>query len=76
MPSNAVMQPIHARMPVIVDPAHYDGWLDNAIAARQEILRLLDSERSGELVHYPVSSWVNSPAHDDSRCVQPVDPTN
>jgi putative SOS response-associated peptidase YedK len=44
MPSNAVMQPIHARLPVIVDPADYDGWLDNAITARQEILRLLDSE--------------------------------
>jgi putative SOS response-associated peptidase YedK len=29
MPSNAVMQPIHAHMPVIVDPAHYDGWLDS-----------------------------------------------
>ena len=74
MPSSAVMQPVHARMPVILDTAHYDGWLDNAITARSEILRLLDSERSAELVSYPVSSWVNSPAHDDSRCIQPVDP--
>jgi putative SOS response-associated peptidase YedK len=74
MPSSAAMQPIHARMPVIVDPACYDGWLDNAITARPEILRLLASERSGELVSYPVSSWVNSPAHDDSRCIQAADP--
>jgi putative SOS response-associated peptidase YedK len=73
MPSSAVMQPIHQRMPVIINPAHYDGWLDNAITASQEVLRLLDSERSGELVSYPVSTWVNSPAHDDSRCVEPVD---
>jgi putative SOS response-associated peptidase YedK len=73
MPSSAVMQPVHARMPVIVDPAAYDGWLDNAITARQEILSLLESERSGELVTYPVSTWVNSPAHDDSSCIQPVD---
>jgi len=74
MPSSAAMQPVHNRMPVIVDPARYDAWLDNAITGKPEILRLLDSERSGELVSYPVSTWVNSPAHDDSRCVQPVDP--
>jgi len=74
MPSSAVMQPIHARMPVIVDPANYDNWLDSAITGKPEIMRALGSERSGELVSYPVSSRVNSPAHDDSRCVQPVDP--
>jgi len=74
MPSSTRMQPLHARMPVIVAPVHYDGWLDNAITGKPEILRLLDSERSGELVSYPVSSRVNSPGHDDSRCIQPVDP--
>jgi len=41
---------VHARMPVIVNPAHYDGWLDDAITGKPEILRWLDSERSGELV--------------------------
>ncbi len=74
MPSSAVMQPVHARMPVIVDPAHYDGWLDSAITARPEILHLLESERSGELVTYPVSTRVNSPAHDDCSCIRPVAP--
>ncbi len=73
MPSSARMQPIHTRMPVIVAPAHYEGWLDNAITGKPEILRSLETERSGELVSYPVSSRVNSPAHDDSRCIQPVD---
>jgi putative SOS response-associated peptidase YedK len=74
MPSTAVMQPVHDRMPVIVATAQYDGWLDNTITGKPEILHLLESERSGELVSYPVSAWVNSPAHDDSRCVQGVDP--
>ena len=60
MPSSAVMQTVHARMPVIVDPACYDGWLE--------------TERSGELVSYPVSPRVNSPAHDDSSCIEPVVP--
>jgi putative SOS response-associated peptidase YedK len=74
MPSNAVMQPIHARMPVIVDPAHYAGWLDSAVSSKPEILGLLQTGRSEQLVSYPVSSRVNSPAHDDSRCIEPVDP--
>jgi putative SOS response-associated peptidase YedK len=70
------MQAVHARMPVIVKPAHYDGWLDPAITGKPDILRWLESDRSGELVSYPVSEWVNSPAHDDSRCLQPVDPAS
>lgn len=72
MPSSAAMQAVHARMPVIVNPAHYDGWLDSAVTDKPGILRCLESERSGELVSFPVSDRVNSPAHDDSRCVQPV----
>ena len=59
---------------VIVAPIPYDDWLDNVITGKQEFLLLLDSERSGELVSYPVSSRVNSPAHGDCRRVQPVDP--
>jgi putative SOS response-associated peptidase YedK len=73
MPSSAAMQTVHARMPVIVNPAHYDGWLDNAITGTPEILHWLDADRSAELVSYPVSEWVNSPAHDDDRCIQAVD---
>lgn len=76
MPSSAAMQAVHPRMPVIVNPVHYDGWLDYSVTGKQEILHRLDAERSAELVSYPVSEWVNSPAHDDSRCIQAVDPGN
>ncbi|HYQ71736.1 MAG TPA: SOS response-associated peptidase [Gammaproteobacteria bacterium] len=70
MPASEQLRALHDRMPVIVHPAQYDGWLDSAVTSKPEILRLLESERSGELVSYPVSTWVNSPAHDDSRCMQ------
>jgi putative SOS response-associated peptidase YedK len=73
-PSSAAMRPIHARMPVIVDPAQYDNWMDCSITGKQEVLQMLDSERSGELVSFPVGTWVNSPAHDDARCVQAAVP--
>ena len=76
MPSSGQLRTVHERMPVIVDPARYAGWLDHAITDKAEILSLLDSERSAELVSYPVSTRVNSPAHDDSRCVQPAGTAN
>lgn len=60
MPSSARMRQVHEWMPVILDPAQYDHWLDSELTGKQEILRLLDFERSGELVSYPVSTWVNS----------------
>ena len=75
-PSSAVMQQTPARKPVIVDPAQYNGWLVNAITARPEILSLQAYERPGALINYSVSSWVNSPAQNDSRVVQPINPTN
>jgi putative SOS response-associated peptidase YedK len=69
--ANALMAPIHDRMPVILDPSVYGVWLDpttpSAIAAG--IVRPYDGPG---LCAYPVSTYVNSPAHDDSQCLEPI----
>jgi putative SOS response-associated peptidase YedK len=72
MPSNTVMKPVHERMPAIIAPAHYDLWLDPRITEKTEIMGMLDSAPSSRLKYYPISPWVNSPRHDDERCIQPV----
>ena len=72
MPANEVMKPIHERMPAIIAPAHYDLWLDSRITEKEEIMTLLNSAPSGSLKYNPISPWVNSPEHDDERCIQPV----
>ena len=72
MPANAVMKPIHERMPAIIAPAHYDYWLDSRITDKQEIMLYLNSVQSIQLKAYPVSPWVNSPKHNDERCIQPA----
>ena len=72
MPANEAMKPVHERMPAIIAPAHYDLWLDPRITDKDEIMQYLNSAPSSQLKFYPVSTWVNSPEHDDERCIRPA----
>jgi putative SOS response-associated peptidase YedK len=72
MPANDIMKPLHERMPSIVDPAHQDLWLDPGVTDTTEIMTCLNSAPSDQLLTYPVSTWVNSPKHDDERCMEPA----
>jgi len=72
MPANEVMKPVHERMPAIIAPAHYDLWLDSRITDKHELLGYLNSAPSSQLKFYPISPWVNSPKHDDERCIRPA----
>jgi putative SOS response-associated peptidase YedK len=72
MPANEVMKPLHERMPAIIAPAHYDLWLDAGITDKDELMDYLNSAPSSQLVIYPISPWVNSPKHDDERCIAPA----
>jgi putative SOS response-associated peptidase YedK len=65
---NALCAPIHNRMPVILGPAEYDRWL-SAEAPPEDLLRPFPAD---QMAAYPVSTWVNTPAHNDARCVEPL----
>jgi putative SOS response-associated peptidase YedK len=47
--ANSLMQPIHNRMPVIVDPDDYDAWLDPDRQAPQEVLPILKQFPAGRM---------------------------
>ena len=68
---NALMEPIHNRMPVLVDPLDYGMWLDPETALDQlnHLLRPYDPER---MAAYPVSTAVNRPANDSAELIQPA----
>ena len=72
-PANAMepMEPIHSRMPLILSPAHFDAWL----SSDELPVELLAVPETPEFEAVPVSSWVNSPSHDDARCMEPVPET-
>lgn len=67
--ANEFMKPIHDRMPVILNPDDYGRWLDPTADDGRSLLRPCPSEW---LASYPVSTYVNSPKNNDSRCIQPM----
>jgi putative SOS response-associated peptidase YedK len=69
--ANPLMMPIHDRMPVILDPSAYGAWLDPATPTATASALVRPYAGPG-LLAYPVSTHVNSPAHDDAACLEPV----
>jgi putative SOS response-associated peptidase YedK len=69
--ANALLAPIHDRMPVILDPSAYGVWLDPTTPSAVASAMLRPYDGPG-LCAYPVSTYVNSPAHGDAQCLEPV----
>ena len=66
--ANQVMQAIHQRMPVIINPQHYDDWL-NKQAPLATTQKLLASDGYQNIALNSVSDWVNNPRHNDQNCL-------
>ncbi len=71
--SNAVLEPIHNRMPVILHPKDYDLWLDPRRKDPAELTCLLKPYPPDEMVAVPVSLRVNNPKNDDPNCLERVE---
>ena len=69
---NAVLQPIHDRMPVILPPNAYNVWLDSAMRDVDFVQALLTPYPAEHMVAYPVSTLVNNPANDTPACIAPL----
>lgn len=65
---NALLAPIHNRMPVILPPDAYDLWLDPAEQKPAALNHLLKPYPADLMTAYPVSRLVNSPANDVPAC--------
>lgn len=67
--ANAVVEPVHGRMPVILRPEDYSRWLD-PVESRPEVLtRLLAPHPEDWLTAHPVSKLVNNPRNESPRCL-------
>jgi putative SOS response-associated peptidase YedK len=71
--ANELMAPIHDRMPVVLDPADWDQWLDPDVAA-DTAQKLLVPAPSEWFEAFPVSSRVNNVANDGPELLDPIPP--
>jgi putative SOS response-associated peptidase YedK len=67
--SNALVSPVHDRMPVILSKNEYRSWLDHR-ADPEELMHLLQTRNVPGLKQYPVSTYVNNTRHDDIKCIE------
>ena len=66
------MSGIHDRMPVILDPATFDLWLDPANEDVEEMRALLRPPPAGTIVHHPVGTRVGNVRNNDAALVESV----
>jgi putative SOS response-associated peptidase YedK len=69
---NALMQTIHERMPVILPKDTWSLWLEAEPLAHAELAPLLQAYPTELMQAHEVSTYVNSPVHDDEKCIRPM----
>ncbi|OAI41209.1 hypothetical protein AYO40_03625 [Planctomycetaceae bacterium SCGC AG-212-D15] len=70
--ANAMMRPLHDRMPVILRRDEYDCWLDPAYHDRHRLLELLRPCPEDGLSLTAVGSRVNNARNEGPECVEPA----
>jgi putative SOS response-associated peptidase YedK len=75
---NQLVERVHNRMPVIVDPFDYEDWLGSGgddprdhLAILPHLLRPFDA---GKMKAVPVSTYVSNSRNEGEKCVEPIGP--
>jgi putative SOS response-associated peptidase YedK len=71
--ADALLEPIHDRMPVVLDERDWDTWLDPGTDDLAHLESLLVPAPDEWLDVYPVSTRVNSPDNNDPDLLRRVD---
>lgn len=69
--ANALMAPIHDRMPVMLERAQWDAWLDRRRQDPAEIASLLAPSAPETMRAWPVSKAVNRAGNDGPALIEP-----
>lgn len=67
--SNQILQGIHSRMPVILDPRTYKDWLCPSLSDTRELRALMKPVSGHLLQRWPVSRRVNRVGNNSSECI-------
>lgn len=72
-PARGSAEEIHHRMPLILDDASLEPWLDPDLTDRETIRRFVRHIPTDAITHWPVSTRVNKPGEgDDEGLVNPA----
>src|SRR6266498_2244384 len=69
--ANALLAPVHDRMPLIIAPEQYARWLDPHEDDVRDLVVPFPAER---MTHYPISTRVNNVRHDDDKIIEYAEP--
>ncbi|HID23864.1 MAG TPA: hypothetical protein EYP14_15900, partial [Planctomycetaceae bacterium] len=69
---NALVAPIHNRMPAILAPDAYEAWLDPENTDLESLELLLKPYPAEEMAVCAVSKFVDNPRNEGDRCIQPI----
>jgi putative SOS response-associated peptidase YedK len=67
-PANNDLEQLHHRMPVVLENTDYASWLTDG-ATTDDLIKLLRPAANGTFNANPVSTFVNSPAHEGPDCI-------
>ena len=67
-----MIEALHDRMPAILEPKSYEGWLDPKTDAAA-LKKMLAPFPASKMKTHPVSSAVNYPENDSARLLVRVD---
>lgn len=70
---NPLVAKVHDRMPVILHPQDYGKWLSPKETPAKDLQHLLTAYPAEEMVAYPISMRVNSPANEGPENIVPLD---
>jgi putative SOS response-associated peptidase YedK len=69
--ANAIVAPVHDRMPVILPPSDYGQWLDPGEADSGQLQAMIKAFPARDMEAWPVAATVNRPINDGPGCIEP-----
>jgi len=70
--ANAVLAPIHDRMPVIISSTDDDTWLNPDLQDPETVNNFLLPYPAAEMLAYPVNRRMNNPRYTAADGIQPL----
>ncbi|WP_192035149.1 SOS response-associated peptidase [Halomonas sp. YLGW01] len=70
-PARGNAREIHDRMPLLLNDDSLRTWLDSTLQERDAIRSAVHHLDADTLTHWPVSTRINRPTHDDPRLIEP-----